>query len=207
MTYDITTIKNDLKILSAEQFYTKYIVCTENWYLENILELPQNEHQYILEQYRVLISKQLNISINSITMVGSGKIGYSLSPNKIFAPFNNNEETRKVSDLDIAIVSPILFNKFWRLLKNCYKNEYKNLYETHIFREIYRGYINEQNLQKIEGCRLQWNDLTDQIKKRLIDTLYIRHEITFRLYNSWEDFQDYNIQNIKTIQRSIKNEI
>lgn len=207
MTYDISTIKNDLVLLTAEQFYTKYIVCTENWYLENVLELPQDEHQYILEQYRVIISQQLNISINSITMVGSGKIGFSLSPTKPFMPFNNDEDIRKVSDLDIAIVSPVLFNKFWRLIKLSYRNEYKELYEKHIFREIYRGYINEQNLQQIHGCRAQWNELIEQIKKELIDTLYIQHEITFRLYNSWEDFQDYNIQNIKTLQRSMRNEI
>lgn len=205
MAFTIETIKSDLDILTEEQFYTKYIVCSDNWYLDNVLKLPKTEHQYILEEYKLIISKFLDISINSISMVGSGKIGYSLSPlrEKTFKPFNMDEKIRNISDLDIAIVSPNLFCKFWKLLKCSYRLKYKNLYENHIFKEIYRGYINEKNLEAISGCRKEWTELVKESKKKIMDEFYIKNEITFRLYNSWEDFQDYNIQNIKKLKRGL----
>lgn len=205
MAYTIDTIKSDLGTLTEEQFYTKYLVSSDNWYLDNILKLPKTDHQYILEEYKLIISEFLGISINSISMVGSGKIGYSLSPlkEKTFKPFNMDEEIRNISDLDIAIVSPNLFCKFWKQLKYSYKPKYKLLYESHIFREIYRGYINEKNLEAIEGCRKEWNELVKESKKKIMDEFYIKNEITYRLYNSWEDFQDYNIQNIKKLKRGL----
>lgn len=205
MSYTIDEIKTDLSVLTAEQFYTKYIVCSENWYLENILKFPTTDRAYVLEEYRLIISNHLNISINSILMVGSGKIGYSLSPieKKKFKPFNMDEKIRNISDLDIAIISPELFNTFWRSIRCSYKQIYKDLYEKHIFREIYRGYINERNLEEIDGCRKIWIDLVKGAKKKLMEEFYIKNEITFRLYNSWEDFQDYNIQNINKLKRGV----
>lgn len=205
MSYTIDEIKADLSVLTTEQFYTKYIVCSENWYLENILKFPTSDRAYVLEEYRLIISNYLNISINSILMVGSGKIGYSLSPleEKKFKPFNMDEKIRNISDLDIAIISPELFNTFWRSIRCSYKQIYKDLYEKHIFREIYRGYINERNIEEIDGSRKIWIDLVKGAKKKLMEEFYIKNEITFRLYNSWEDFQDYNIQNINKLKRGI----
>ena len=209
MSYTIDEIKIDLDRLTSEQFYTKYIVCSENWYLDNILQLSESDHVYVSEEYRLIISKCLDISINSILLVGSGKIGYSLSPikSKRFKPFNMDEKVRNISDLDIAIISPVLFSTFWKCIRASYKNIYKSLYEQHIFREIYRGYINERNIEAIDGCRKTWNDIVKSAKKKLMDEFYIKNEITFRLYNSWEDFQDYNIQNIAYLKREVRNEI
>ena len=195
MSYDLATIKSDLQHLSEEQFYTKYIVCSDNWYLDNVLNIPKDNHVYITEQYRLIIGKKLKISINSITMVGSGKVGYSAS---------NENKVLKVSDLDIAIISSKYFNEFWQLIKKSYQPKYKGLYENHIFKEIYRGYINEDNVQAIDGCRKVWNDLIIKVKKELTETLYIKNDITFRLYNTWEDFQDYNIQNIRKLKRGMQ---
>ena len=89
MIYTIDEIKKDLQQLSVEQFYTKYIVRSDNWYFEKILSVPLAEQDKLTDEYKLIISNGLNISINSITMVGSGKIGFSLSPSdKLFSPFN-----------------------------------------------------------------------------------------------------------------------
>ena len=204
MIYTIDEIKKDLQQLSVEQFYTKYIVRSDNWYFEKILSIPLAEQDKLTDEYKLIISNGLNISINSITMVGSGKIGFSLSPSdKLFSPFNTDETVRKVSDLDIAIVSDSIFNKFWDLFRKGYRGHMDDWYKNFVFGEIYRGYINETIIENIDTCRKEWTRMIANVKKKLYEELYIKHEIHFRIYRSWEDFEEYNIQSIKRIQREL----
>ena len=206
MVYTIEEIKKDLVQLSAEQFYTKYIVRSDNWYFENVLAKPLSEHQKLTDEYKLIVSKGLDISINSITMVGSGKVGYSFSPTeKKLSPFNDDEKVRKLSDLDIAIVSDKLFSKFWNLFRIGYKGCLDYIYKVNVFRGIYRGYINESAIELVDECRKEWNILISDVKKRLYEELYIKHEIHFRLYRNWEDFEEYNLQSIKKIKEEISN--
>ena len=71
----------------------------------------------------------------------------------------------------------------------------------YISRGIYRGYINEKYLTLIDGCRKEWNEKAAKSKKILRSDLYIKPEITYRLYRSWEDFEEYHIQSINEIKR------
>jgi hypothetical protein len=43
-----------------------------------------------------------------VVMVGSGKLGFSIAPDKRYRPFSDS------SDLDLAIVSPDLFDRVWK---------------------------------------------------------------------------------------------
>lgn len=58
------------------------------------------------------ISKFFNTQQTQIYMVGSAKLGFSISPLKGFKPFNED------SDIDIAIIDSGLFGKYWKLLLN-----------------------------------------------------------------------------------------
>ena len=49
----------------------------------------------------------------------------------------------------------------------------------------------------------KWKQNAMKVKKELFNELYIKHEVTFRLYRSWEDFEQYNIQSIRKIKRRI----
>ena len=149
----------------------------------------------------------MNVSFNCVMMVGSGKLGYSLSPpsetnNKLFKPFNEDESVRKVSDLDIAIISSDIFHHYWYLFRHSFKLEYTETYR-HIYQGLYRGYIDERNIMAVAGCRKEWNETASVSKKRLHNDLYFRHDISYRIYRNWEDFEDYHLQNIQKIQREV----
>lgn len=62
-----------------------------------------------------LISRELGIEANGIFCVGSGAVGLSLNPNKI------NDSSLKsfddASDLDIALISEVHFERAWRDLR------------------------------------------------------------------------------------------
>lgn len=207
MIYSIDDIKEDLKYLTEKQFYTKHIVRSDNWYFEGYLGRSPSDIIHLTDDYRLIISEIFGVSFNSVMMVGSGKIGFSLSPpkskndkSKLFLPFNDDETVRKISDLDIAIISNDIFHEFWRLFRKSYRTIYQNTY-NHIFNEIYRGYINERNIIEVENCRKEWNKMAFMSRKKIKENLYFRHEIAYRIYRNWEDFEDYNLQNIRKIKR------
>lgn len=199
MAYTIEEIKRDIKILSAKEFYIKHLLRSENWYFETKLGKNKAESIKKSDDFKSVVSQTLEISFNNISIVGSSKTGCSLTPiseqrSKLFRGFNDE------SDIDIAIVSEKLFLKYWDLFRHSYSEVNKRHY-YHISRGIYRGYINEKYLSIIDGCRKEWNEKASDSKKILRNELYIQPEITYRLYRSWEDFEEYHIQSINEIKR------
>ncbi len=211
MSHTLDEIKQDLKFKNEKEFYTKHIIRSDNWYFEQYMGKEPDEVLKISDDYRLIISENLQVSFNSVMMVGSGKIGFSLSPpnnmynkeSKLFLPFNDNEKVRKVSDIDIAIISSDIFHYYWNLFRHSYKNKYKDTYQ-HIYQGLYRGYIDERNITFIDGCRKEWNETASISKKRLHNELYFKHDISYRIYRNWEDFEDYNLQNLRKIKREIE---
>lgn len=212
MVYTLEEIKKDLKELEEKEFYTKHIIRSNNWYFEGYMKKNPSEVLKMLDEYKLIISNEMNVSINSIMMVGSGKLGFSLTPpngvanmddSKTFKPFNDDETIRKKSDLDIAIISSDIFSKYWRLFRKSYKTRFSSTY-PYIYQDLYRGYINERNIMEVDGCRAEWLKTAGISKRRLYEELYFKHEISFRIYRSWEDFEDYNLQNISKLKRSIE---
>ncbi len=209
MVYSLSEIQDDLKKLTEKQFYTKHIIRSDNWYFEHYMGKSPDAVIHLNDDYRLIISESFGVSFNSVMMVGSGKIGYSMSPpaegsqkSKMFLPFNDDENIRKVSDLDIAIISSDIFHEYWKNFRNSYRTRFKNTYQ-HLYNELYRGYINERNIMEVDGCRKQWNETASVSKKKLHSELYFKHEISYRIYRNWEDFEDYNIQNIRKIKKEI----
>ena len=199
MTYTIDEIKIDAIQLPSKDFYLKHILRSDNWYFETILGKSKEEAINIIDNFKSIISQSLGISFNNISIVGSSKTGCSLTPvsehrNKLFRSFNEE------SDIDIAIVSDKLFQTFWELFRHSYSETNKKHYR-YISHGIYRGYIGEKYLDLIDGCRKEWNEKASISKKLLRNELYIKHEITYRLYRRWEDFEEYHIQSIDEIKR------
>ncbi len=95
-----------------------------------------------------------------------------------------------------------IFHEYWKNFRNSYKTRFKNTYQ-HLYNELYRGYINERNIMEVDGCRKQWNETASVSKKKLHSELYFKHEISYSIYRNWEDFEDYNIQNLRKIKKEI----
>lgn len=179
MIYSLEEIQDDLKKLTEKQFYTKHIIRSDNWYFEKYLGKSPDEVIHLIDDYRLIVSESFGVSFNSVMMVGSGKLGFSMSPpdtehpenSKMFLPFNDDENIRKVSDLDIAIISNDIFHEYWKKFRKSYKTRFRNTY-LHLYNELYRGYINERNIMEVDGCRKQWNE-TAAVSKKNYGQIYI----------------------------------
>ena len=103
MIYSLEEIQNDLKNLTEKQFYTKHIIRSDNWYFEKYLGKNPDEVIRLIDDYRLIVSESFGVSFNSVMMVGSGKLGFSMSPpdaehpehSKMFLPFNDDENIRR----------------------------------------------------------------------------------------------------------------
>lgn len=205
MIYSIEEIKDDIKNLTEKEFYTKHIIRSDNWYFEKYLGKNSDDLIHLIDDYRLIVSECFEISVNSVMMVGSGKLGVSIKPpynnySKFLLPFNDDEKERNISDLDIAIISNDIFHEYWSQFRKSYKIRFQNAY-LHLYNELYRGYINERSIMEVDGCRKRWKEKAYLSKKKLHENLYFKHDISYRIYRSWEDFEDYNIQNIRKIKR------
>jgi len=75
-----------------------------SWWTEGIpFAFKRKPGEY--ERLRHWLAQRFNISARSITVIGSGRLGYSIVPKKQGSPFN------PTSDIDVFAVSQELFNK------------------------------------------------------------------------------------------------
>ena len=192
--------------MPSRDFYRKYILRSECWYFENVLASDKKNPATITDDFKEIVSSEMKLNFSDIALVGSAKLGYSLAPKKMFSKFSMDGEERDESDIDIAIISSEMFHHYWALLRKSFKQIYKIVYDVSVYKEIYFGHINENTLNRIEGCVAEWNDLAARSKIRLQNDLYIKHPITYRLYRSWSDLEAYQLWSLDKIKQGISNE-
>lgn len=107
----IECFKSDLRELTTERVLRKHIIFGECYWLDH-------ELYYELKQD---IASKFSIHPSEVVLVGSGKLGFSISEKAV-----RDSKTREIigtkpryrefgeeSDLDIAILSPKLFDQIW----------------------------------------------------------------------------------------------
>ena len=196
-------LRADLQVLEPKEFYMKHIVKSHNWYFSDYLCIPQDELVDQMDCFKEIVSSSLKINFHNVQIVGSAKMGYSLSPRKLLHPFHDEVPGKPSSDIDIAIISEYLYGMFWSELRGIKGLWYKNYY-NHLTESIFRGYINEGDLQKINGINEQWDDLVRPVNVALQDTLGFVHPITYRLYRNWDDLEEYQLIAISKAKNSLE---
>lgn len=189
-------VKRDLDGKTSREFYFDYFLCSVNWYFSKAMNLEQSEQHRLMGDLKLIISSEIPVSFNNIQIVGSSTIGYSLSPGKAFCVFDDT------SDIDIAIISPDLFQELWSIFRRSYKRQYEATY-CYIKNSLYRGYFNERDILNIPETRRFWEELSQSVKRRIRSEISIPHDIVFRIYRSWADLEEYQIWSIEKLAREM----
>lgn len=197
------TLRTDLMSLEPKEFYMKHIMKSHNWYFSDYLHVPQSEIVDKMDYFKEIVSSNFGINFHNVQIVGSAKMGFSLSPQKLLRPFHDEVPGTPSSDIDIAIISDRLYQKFWSELRDI-KGLWHRYYYKHLTESIFRGYINEGDLQKISGISEEWDDLVRPINVLLQDELGFIHPITYRLYRSWDDLEEYQLIAISKAKNSLE---
>lgn len=200
---NIELLKQDLLSLETREFYIKYIVKSNYWYFSEYLHIPSDEVIDVLDRFKEIISENFHISFHSLQLVGSAKTGFSLSPQKALSPFHDESNSQKSSDIDIALVSEKLYQHYWDRMRQTEKIQYRRFYRQ-LTASIFRGYINDKVLMEIPPIRSEWLSTISPINKLLQDELMIMHPITYRIYRSWEDLEEYQIIGIEKTKKCLE---
>ena len=132
-------------------------------------------------------------------MVGSARIGFSLSPNKYGAPFN------EFSDIDIVVVSSSLFDPSWiDLLESKYtkgsilttrtKRGLKEHREAH---HIYNGWMYPEAVLQVLQIGERWLSTFNGLSR--IEELASR-TVTGRLYKTWQHARLYHRWSLQKVR-------
>ncbi len=199
MDFSVEAIKKDVKELSEKEFLVKYLLKSDNWYFSEYQNKSDTDAITQMEILKEILNKNIGIAFHNVLMVGSGKVGCSLSPNKNFKVFDEGDEN---SDIDIAIISSKLFDHFWEKIRDEYSIRYISQYE-HMTSSIFRGFLNEHNFKNIDEVRPDWSARIDGVNKSIQRHLSIYHPVNYRIYRSWEDLEAYHISGIKKLKEQI----
>lgn len=147
------------------------------------------------------LSDRLGVERANMTVVGSGKVGISLSPDTFGNPFHAD------SDIDVVIVSESLFDKCWLELLRFPRFKFRQLSETarsriddHIS-EIYWGRIWPHQLLSVSDLARQWISAFRSIAQ-IPQLAY--HEVNGRLYRTWDHAKVYHTRSLRKIARRLR---
>ena len=147
MEEKIARFKADLH-LDTTHLVQKYITVAESEILTNDIHF----------ELRNEIATHFNVHPNEVILVGSAKVGFSLAPNKRYNVFGDS------SDLDVAIISPVLFDRVWHSVVD-YKNTRKFWPKQNDFKHhFFDGWIRPDKLppsNKFEFANDWWTYFTD----------------------------------------------
>lgn len=160
--------------------------------------------------FKKKLANSLQVHLRDICIVGSGKLGFSLKPDKDqpgFYPFKlfdqdyDNDQNKKKSDIDVAVISSTLFD---RQILNIY--DHTSCYDKTIISNqeikslgsyILRGWIFTKVLPKsyqLDGSYLA-------VKKEYEDKF--EREINIGIYKSWYFFEKYHQNNIQNLSLNL----
>lgn len=194
---DLTNFKNKCINESSETIVKEHIIEGSSFFFNNIV---------IGEEFKFKrdIAEILNVHIRDIVIVGSGKFGFSLKPTDaetglyLYREFDYdfiNQPSKKKSDLDVAIISSILFDKEILNLYN-HTDYYKNPWDT---RTSFAKYTLKGKLP-IRFLPLDFTMTKNVTKVQQRYQMEYGREINIEIYKSWHFFETYHQENIKNMQ-------
>jgi hypothetical protein len=140
-----------------------------------------SEDQYF--ELKARVAERFSLHPSEVLVVGSGKLGFSIAPSKRYRPFSDT------SDIDVALVSASLFDRYWmdvftfKAERNFWPKE--NAFNAYLV----KGWIRPDMLppaQRFKQAK-DWWDFFGQLTKEL-NTDY---KITAGLYRAWPFLESY----------------
>lgn len=200
---ELTDFKKYCKHIDPNTLVQRYIIEGASYFFDKYYSGDEFE-------FKKAVSETLKVHIRDIVIVGSGKLGFSLKPEnddtsvplfkfKVFDhDFQRDTQSQK-SDLDVAIVSPRLFDRELENLLD-HTESYKNFIgpnRTDFAKFILKGRFITDYLPKDFPLTKEINSVQSNFKMK-----YAR-EISLEIYKSWFFFETYHRNNIQRIQLNL----
>src|SRR5438128_10586931 len=150
---------------------------------------------------RTSLGTALHLSADSMTVVGSGRIGFSLSPEKYGTPFLPE------SDLDVVVVSAEMFDVAWfdlLRLGRKYLNLRKQVQswvDAHRENHVYFGFIIPDRLPGAVAVSPTWFRTFRGLAR---NPSLAGRDVNGRLYRTWDHVYVHQLYSLRRIQQGLR---
>ena len=158
------------------------------------------------------LSKELDLDEENVSVVGSAKVGFSLSPDTFFRPFSSD------SDIDVLVVDEKLFDTIWTCtlrwhyprrswvdsssdwswLKYRQKELYWGWFRPDKIR--FEGLTLPEMLKPIRDLSTRWFNAFRSLARH---SDFSRRDVSGRLYRTWEHARLYHESGLIQIRDAI----
>ena len=180
--------KADLMSMDSNQVFRKY-------FIEQPCFALDSEKQRAL---KTKISEMFNVNYTDVYIMGSAKLGFSIAAKKRYRAFGD------YSDIDIAIISPHIFESYWKEnVLYLYENpligyEIKNSFSKYVAQ---RGWIRPDFFVSPELK----NNWTEKFRVITASQQYGPYKITAGIYYDFMFLEKYQLQCIEQCKGELKN--
>jgi len=217
----ISSFKNDLMKgnLTYEEILQKYIVDGTSYFFHDYIKNVSAE-----DKLKVLISKSFSVDTEEVIIVGSGKLGFSLSPTNYFSEFDKlfsiTRLNRHKSDLDVAIISTKLYNEIGEKMYHftaAYENKWhkSEFYSIERARQLFPVPVCYKYFEYITkgwfrpdfrplGFEFCINGRYEELKGAIYR--YTKRKVGIAIYQNRFYFTNYHLENIKRLSLKLKTE-
>jgi len=178
---------NDIADLGSRHAYNNYLMSEHIWLLK---EKHGDAYLSVYHDLKIAVSTQLDVPVKNVAIVGSAKFGYSLTPEKNFRSFTPE------SDLDLVIVSPVVFNDLWSKFLDYAERPFTK--QPHPYAEcaknVFKHFVSVKS-EDIVGDQAEyfsdWVKKMDDLKRTLQTSFKLPAEINYRVYDEWKYVERY----------------
>lgn len=169
------------------------------WFFIN--QFAQGANQKFAD-FKLYMAQKFTTPATNIFICGSALLGYSLSPQKKFATFNDN------SDIDIVIISKKMFDKFWENYFNDYIYSRLNRFAyTNTAKAVFKRFIDfHSSYSQNTKIYREWEKQTSGYQKDLQIIFNFPEKVSYRIYRSYNDYKQNLIKNIYDIKNPYSTE-
>jgi hypothetical protein len=152
------------------------------------------------DSLRTIVGTALRLPPDAMTVIGSGRIGFSLAPDKYGAPFSTK------SDLDVVVVSSELFDEAWfdllRLGAKYFglQKSVRSWIDSHRESNVYWGFILPDRLPGAVTLSPEWFRVFRGLTR--IRSLAAR-EVSGRLYRTWDHVRVHQLYSLRKIREGL----
>ena len=150
--------------------------------------------------FRRELAEKLRVHPSDLALVGSARLGFSMNPSKLLAPFS------EASDLDVVVVSSLIFDEAWCNLLTLERSAQSgDAEEKRLFRKtrenFFDGYLRPDRVPVASWLSKEW---FPKLAGPYVSPTAKRHATSAWLFKSWWHAEQFYSNNIASIQRDIK---
>lgn len=172
-------------------------------YVYNAVLMNEDVHIFpekgTYHDFKIAVADVLKVSVKNVAIVGSAKMGYSLTPGKNFSAFHTE------SDLDLVVVSVEHFDSLWRQYYEYVRSSTGASYAA-VAKNIFKHFLSIK-AESVSSTELEyledWITLVGQLKKQLELQFKLSVPINYRVYEDWVYVDNYHLDGLETLRRAV----